>query len=128
MTQWRWRGESTYTGAAENTATPQHAQNANPPLNNTHILGGCRYAAKPRTKRHNDTFLLLHPLLQESNGGRWPVIGVDMGSAPVTDFRKHTPKTEDTIPFHLPPIPQPDLEGLQDDKQTSKETQHTIPD
>ncbi len=39
------------------------------PLNNTHILGGCKYTAKLRTKRHNVTFLLLHQLLQQSNGG-----------------------------------------------------------
>ena len=29
------------------------------PLTNTHILGGCRYTAKLRTKRHNSTFRLL---------------------------------------------------------------------
>ena len=40
------------------------------PLNNTHLLGGCSHTAKLRTKRHNITFLLLHQLLQTSNGGR----------------------------------------------------------
>ena len=41
------------------------------PLTNTHILGGCRYTAKLRTKRHNSTFCLLHQHLQKSNGGRY---------------------------------------------------------
>ncbi len=31
-------------------------------------------------------------------------------------------------PLPPPPIPHPDQEGLQDDKQTDKETHHTIPD
>jgi ribonuclease HI len=61
------------------------------PLSNTHLLGGCSHTAKLRTKRHNSTFLLLQQLLQTSNGGRWLVIGVDLGKQPVTDFRKHIP-------------------------------------
>jgi hypothetical protein len=83
------------------------------------------------TKRHNNTFLLLHQLLQKSYGGRWPVIGVDLGKTPVTDFSKHTPKTDDTTPSDLPPITHPEHEGLQDDKQIVQshgETNYTIPD
>jgi hypothetical protein len=38
-----------------------------PPLNNTHILGGCKHNAKLRTKRHNSTFPLLHQPLQNTN-------------------------------------------------------------
>ncbi len=53
---------------------------------------------------------------------------MDLGKTPVTDFRKHTPKTEDTNPSHLPPIPHPDQEGLHDDKQTEVETHHIIPE
>ncbi len=33
----------------------------------------------------------------------------------------------DTVPSHLPPIPHPDQEGLQDDKQTDNDSNHTIP-
>jgi hypothetical protein len=53
---------------------------------------------------------------------------VDLGNAPVTDFRKYTPETEDTTPSHLPPIPHPDKEGLQDDKPIVGETHHSIPE
>jgi hypothetical protein len=56
-----------------------------------------------------------------------PSSGMDLGNTPVTDYRKHTPSTEHTTPSHLPPIPHPDQEGLQDDKQTDGETHHTIP-
>ena len=37
------------------------------PLSNTHILGGCRYTAKLRIKRHSSTFRLLlqHPKKNE---------------------------------------------------------------
>jgi hypothetical protein len=44
------------------------------PLTNTHILGGCRFTAKFRTQRHDSTLKLLHQLLQDCNGGRWPII------------------------------------------------------
>jgi hypothetical protein len=98
------------------------------PLNNTHLLGGCSHTAKLRTKRHNSTFLLLHQLLQKSNGGRWPVIGVDLGKQPITDFRKHIPSTDDTNPSNLPPITPPEQEGLQDDKYADPETPHIIPE
>ncbi len=87
------------------------------PLNNTHILGGCRHTSTLRTKRHNNTFLLLHQLLKQSNGGRCPVIGVDLRKTPVMDFSKHIPKTENTTPSDLPLITHPENEGLQDDKK-----------
>ena len=44
------------------------------PLTNTHILGGCRFTAKLRTKCHNSTFRLLLRHLHKSNGGRWPIL------------------------------------------------------
>ena len=97
------------------------------PLNNTHLLGGCSHTAKLRTKRHNNTFLLLHQLLQKSNGGRWPVIGIDLGKTPITDFRNTKPKTDDTPLSNLPPITHPEQEGLQDDKNAAGETPHIIP-
>ena len=98
------------------------------PLNNTHLLGGCSHTAKLRTKRHNNTFLLLHQLLQKSNGGRWPFIGVDLWKQPVTGFYKHIPNTNDTTPSNLPPITNPEQEGLQDDKHIDAETPHIIPE
>ena len=63
-----------------------HAQNATHPTN-THILGACRFTAKFRTQRHNNTFKLLHQLLQDTDGGRWPIVGMDLGHIPVTDFK-----------------------------------------
>jgi hypothetical protein len=98
------------------------------PLNNTHLLGGCSHTAKLRTKRHNSTFLLLHQLLQKSNGGRWPVIGIDLGKTPITDFRNTKPKTDDTTLSNFPPITHPEQEGLQDDKNADGETPHIIPE
>ena len=40
------------------------------PLTTMHILGGCRFTATLRIKRHNSTFRLLIQHLQKSNGGR----------------------------------------------------------
>ncbi len=56
------------------------------PLTNKHILGGCIFTTKLRAKRHTNTFTLLHQLLQRSNGGRYPILRVDLGNKPVTDF------------------------------------------
>ncbi len=58
------------------------------PLTNTHILGGCRYTAKLRTKRHNSTFRLLLQHIKKSNGRRWPILCADLGQKPITDFSK----------------------------------------
>ncbi len=55
-------------------------------------------------------------------------MGVDLGNTPVANFHKHTIKEEDTVPSYLPPIPHPDQEGLQDDKQTDNDTHQTILD
>jgi hypothetical protein len=65
------------------------------PLNNTHIMGGCKHTAKLRTKRHNNTFLLLHQLLQNTNGGRWPIIGLDLGNKPITYFSNNNIDAEE---------------------------------
>jgi len=76
------------------------------PLTNTHILGGCRFTAKLKTKRHNRTFRLLLQLLRKSNGGRWPILCVDLGHKPVTNFSNlmddidtptHTPSRQHTL-------------------------------
>ena len=95
-----------------------HCTKCRSPLNNTHILGGRGHTAKLRTKRHNNTFLLLHLLLQTTNGGRWPIIGIDLGNKPVIDFSKHIPDTEATTLSHLPPIS--GHKGLQDDKPNTQ--------
>jgi len=96
------------------------------PLNNTHILGGCIHTVKLRTKRHNSTFLLLHQLLQNTNGGRWPIIGLDLGNKLVANFSKHNTDIEEMTPSKLQPIPHLDQEGLQDDKPNTTEPKHTI--
>ncbi len=69
-------------------------------LTNTHILGGCRFTAKLRLKRHNSTFRLLIQHLQKSNGGRWPSLCADLGHKHVTDFSNLTPDI-DTPPHTL---------------------------
>ena len=61
------------------------------PLTNTHILGGCRFTAKLRIKRHNSTFRLLTQHLQKSSGGRWPILCADLGHKLVTNFSNVTP-------------------------------------
>jgi hypothetical protein len=53
---------------------------------------------------------------------------MDLGKRPVTDFSNHIPMTEDTTPSTLPPITQPDQEGLQEDKNINAETPHIIPE
>jgi hypothetical protein len=65
------------------------------PLTNTHIFGGCRFTSKFRTQRHNNTFTLLHQLLKNSDGGRWPILGVDLGQKSITDFKNIPPTTDD---------------------------------
>ena len=71
------------------------------PLTNTHILGGCRFTAKFRAQRHNSTFKLLSQLLQDTEGGRWPIVGMDMGQKPVTNFKTLQIPPSDTEPAHL---------------------------
>ena len=39
-----------------------------------------------KTRRHKSTFTLLHQLLSRENGGRWPIIAMDLGRQPVKDF------------------------------------------
>ena len=57
-------------------------------LTHTHLLGGCHAMQNARTRRHNSTFTLLHRLLSRENGGRWPILAMDLGRQPVTDFEK----------------------------------------
>ena len=62
-------------------------------LTNSHLAGDCPTKQRLRTDRHNSTFLLLHELLQESNGGRWPILAMDLGRKPIKDFEA-TPVAE----------------------------------
>ena len=55
-------------------------------LTNSHLAGDCPTKRRLRTDRHNSTFLHLHELLQESSGGRWPIIAMDLGRKPIKDF------------------------------------------
>ena len=57
-------------------------------LTHTHMLGGCPATQNARTRRHNSTFTLLHQLLLKENGGRWPIIAMDLGKQPVKDFEE----------------------------------------
>jgi hypothetical protein len=71
----------------------------------------------------------MHQLLQNTNGGRWPIIGLDFGNKPVIDFNKYKPDMEKTTPSHIPSIPLPENEGLQDDKTNPYlYQQQTIPE
>jgi hypothetical protein len=97
------------------------------PLINTHILGGCRFTAKLCTRRHNSTFKHLHQLLQNTDGGRWPVVGMHMGHKPVTDFNTLTTPPLDTEQTQLEAIKHPNQEGTQHDKADSTYPQ-TIPE
>jgi len=65
-------------------------------------------------------------MLQNTNRGRWPIIGLDLGNKPVTKFSKHNTDNEETTSPHLQPILHPEQEGLQDDKPDTMEPTHTI--
>jgi hypothetical protein len=97
-------------------------------LNSTHILGGCRTTSKLRTKKHNNTFLLLHKFLQITNGGRWPMIGVDLGNTPIKDFTTLKPDITKATASQLPQILHPEEEGLQNDKPNTANQPQTILD
>jgi hypothetical protein len=66
-------------------------------------------------------------MLQTTDGGRWPIIGLDLGNKLVIDFSKHNTNTEDITSPYLQPIPNPEQEDLQDDKLDTLEPRHTIP-
>jgi hypothetical protein len=84
-------------------------------------LGGCKYNAKLRTSRLNIAFKLLQDLLGTHNGGRWPMLSMDLGSKPVKDFKAQT-KLETTTQQedHSLQTLQATQEGLQHDKETIK--------
>ena len=98
------------------------------PLNNTNIVGGCTTTSKLRTKRHNSTFLLLDQLLQNTNGGRWPIIRLDLGKTPINDFTTLKPDTAEKTTSQLPQILHPEEEGLKIDKPNTSNQPQTIPD
>ena len=91
-------------------------------------MGGCRTTSKLRTKSHNNTFLPLHQLLQNTNGGRWPVIGFDLGKTPIKDFTTLKTDTTDDTTSQLPQITHPEEEGLQNDKPNTPNQPQIIPD
>jgi hypothetical protein len=95
--------------------------NMDQPLTNTHLLGGCKHNSKLRTSRHNSTFKLLHEQLEKHNGGRWPIISMDLGNKSVKDFRIQT-KIEMTTPQSDSSLQALEAtnEGLQNDKKKSQ--------
>ena len=105
------------------TCTKSHS-----PLNNTHILGGCRSTSTLRIKRHNNTFLLLHNLLQNTNGGRWPILGLDLGNTSTKDFKTLPQDNTEYPAAQLPQILHPEEEGLRNDKPNTATHPQTIPE
>jgi hypothetical protein len=55
-------------------------QKVKPTPHHTHHMGGCKYNAILIISRHNNTFKLLHDLIQTHNGGRWPILIMDLGN------------------------------------------------
>ena len=106
-------------------------------LTNTHILGGCYSTSRLRIARHHSTFKLLVERLKKSNGGRWPILSMDLGNGPVRDFdtqlkieREHT--FHQTHENHMGGTPSPTPpstgeEGMQDYKSDVHYTT-TVPD
>ncbi len=45
---------------------------------------------------YNNTFKILHDLLQTHNGGRWPILNMDLENKLVKDFKAQT-RIETTI-------------------------------
>ena len=97
-------------------------------ITSTHILGGYRINSKFRSQPHNNTFTLLHQLLRKSDGGRWPILGVDFRQKPFTDFKNIAPIINDPIQPELQAIPHPSQEGLQDDNLNITTHTQAIPD
>ncbi len=88
------------------------------PLVNTHLLGGCKYNAKLITSRYNNTFKLLHDLLQTHNGGRWRILGMDLENKPVKDVKAQTHvETTTTQEDHTLQSIESTQKGLQTTKQ-----------
>jgi hypothetical protein len=93
----------------------------NQPLTNTHLLGGCNYNAKLGISRHNNTFKPLHDLLQTHNGGRWPILIMDLENKLVKDFKTRTRiETNTTQDDHTLQSIEATQEGLQNDKANTK--------
>ncbi len=91
----------------------------------TRLLEGCTYSTKFRTSRHNNTFKLLHDLLETHNGGRWPIISMYLRSKPVRDFKTQTHiETTTTKDDKFLQTIEAIQEGLQNDK--AKTNQPTI--
>jgi hypothetical protein len=118
----RWLGGFTCTDAIGNTDPHSDVRNATHQTKNTHILGGCRSTSKIRIKRHNNTFLLLHKLLQTSNGGRWPIVGIDLGNKPTMNFTNLKSNMEETTTPQLPQILLPKTRAF----KTTNHTYQTI--
>ena len=89
---------------------------------------GCRYTSKIKIKRQNNTFLLLHKLLQTTNGGRWPIIGVDLDNTPIKGFTTLKPDIIEDTASQLPQIFHPEEEGLQNDKPNTTNQSQTMPE
>ena len=53
---------------------------------NSHMVAGCGTHTRLRTARHHSTFTLLVESLQHSDGGRWPLLAMDLGTGPIKDF------------------------------------------
>jgi hypothetical protein len=98
-----------------------HYRKCNQSPTNTHLLEGCKYNAKLRTSRHNTTFKLLNDLLQTHNGGKWPILSMDLGNKPVNNFKAQTHiETTTTQEDQRLQSTEAAQEGLQNDKAAIK--------
>ena len=50
------------------------------------MMAGCETHTRLRTARHHSTFTLLVESLRHSDGGRWPLLAMDLGNGHVKDF------------------------------------------
>ena len=86
-------------------------------LTHSHLLGGCFSTSRLRISRHHSTFTLLHQLLTQENGGRWPILAMDLGIQPTRDFNQQLETCRaDTLPA---PDCSPDSEQDPDTKPDS---------
>jgi hypothetical protein len=60
---------------------------------------------------------ILHDLIESDNGGRWPIIGIDLSQQPIKDFKKPI-KIEVTTPHedHFIHALEDIQEGIQNNK------------
>jgi hypothetical protein len=112
-----WRSHVYQCKKRHNSQGPMICTKCSQPLNNTYLLGGCEYNAKLCTSIHKCTFKLLQDQLEKHNGGRWPIVRLNLGNKTIKDFKTQT-QIEMITPQADPTLQalEATQEGLQDDK------------